>query len=434
MATLTTGGSLAPRARSASQWFLVAAVFLGVLAAANPAAAQGRKARVSSDLAVVLSQADAGAAVPETIDVIVSGNDAFVARIAGKHGASIKKGLTGGAVLSVSAASLARMAADVEVGAISGDGDLRSQLATATESTGAAAAWAGEIAKLGAVMGTGIGVAIVDSGIDNHTALSGRIVASVDFTKATGNKQGQGRLRARHARGRHRRRGCARRDTGEEPVGMAPGAHLVSLKVLDENGLGKVSDAVRAIDWAIQHKAQYQIRIVNLSIGAAPTQSYKFDPLCQAVERAVKAGMVVVASSGNFGQNTRWPVGARDGYLAGDFPVRDYGGRAADARHGRPVGRCRRAVELEGADGGGPPAEAGCGGAGEQSGVAAGARVDAGEAVPGAAGTGEWEERLFPVERDESGDGGGEWGGGVVVGVAAAVESADGEVASGGKR
>ncbi len=304
MATLTTGGSLAPRARSASQWFLVAAVLLGVLAAANPAAAQGRKARVSSDLAVVLSQADAGAAVPETIDVIVSGNDAFVARIAGKHGASVKKGLTGGAVLSVSAASLARMAADVEVGAISGDGDLRSQLATVTESTGAAAAWAGEIAKLGAVMGTGIGVAIVDSGIDNHTALSGRIVASVDFTKATGNNKGKDE----YGHGTHVAgivaAGAPARDTGEAPVGMAPGAHLVSLKVLDENGLGKVSDAVRAIDWAIQHKAQYQIRIINLSIGAAPTQSYKFDPLCQAVERAVKAGMVVVASSGNYGQNS----------------------------------------------------------------------------------------------------------------------------------
>ncbi len=127
-----------------------------------------------------------GAAVPETIDVIVSGNDAFVARIAGKHGASIKKGLTGGAVLSVSAASLAQMAADAEIGTISGDGDIRSQLANVTESTGAAAAWAGEIAKLGAVTGTGIGVAIVDSGIGNHTALAGRVVASVDFTRQRG--------------------------------------------------------------------------------------------------------------------------------------------------------------------------------------------------------------------------------------------------------
>ena len=77
MATLTTAGSPAPRARSASQWLVFAAVVAGICAAASPAAAQGRRARLSSDLAAVLSQAESGAAVPGTIDVIVSGNEAF---------------------------------------------------------------------------------------------------------------------------------------------------------------------------------------------------------------------------------------------------------------------------------------------------------------------------------------------------------------------
>ncbi len=42
--------------------------------------------------------------------------------------------------------------------------------------------------------------------------------------------------------------------------------------------------------------------MLNLSLGMAPTQSYRDDPLCQAVERAARAGLVVVASAGNFGQ------------------------------------------------------------------------------------------------------------------------------------
>ena len=67
--------------------------------------------------------------------------------------------------------------------------------------------------------------------------------------------------------------GRPKKDTGEAPVGMAPGAHLVSLKVLDAEGHGKASNAVAAIDWAVANRQQYAIRVINLSIGAAPTQS-----------------------------------------------------------------------------------------------------------------------------------------------------------------
>ena len=146
------------------------------------------------------------------------------------------------------------MANDLEIGALSGDGELRSQLANATESTGAAAAWAGEIAKMGAVLGRGIGVAIIDSGIDRHTALAGRVVASVDFTRGNGTGLDQ------YGHGTHVAgivaAAAPANDTGEAPVGMAPAAHLVSLKVLGADGTGKVSNAIRAIDWAIEHRQQ----------------------------------------------------------------------------------------------------------------------------------------------------------------------------------
>jgi hypothetical protein len=74
------------------------------------------------------------------VDVLVSGTDDFIGRIAARHGASVKKSLKNGALLTVSPASLASMAEDGEIGAISSDAVMRSQLSLATESTGAAAA------------------------------------------------------------------------------------------------------------------------------------------------------------------------------------------------------------------------------------------------------------------------------------------------------
>ena len=129
---------------------------------------------------------------------------------------------------------------------------------------------------------------------------------------------------------------------------------------------------------------------------------------------------------GQLRRERRRPAGAGDGDLAGDFALRDHGGRAADAGHGGPVGRRGGAVELEGADGGGSPGEAGRGGAGEQGGVAAGERVDAGAAVPRSDRDG-GQGRLLHVEWHEPGDGGGERRRGVAVGIAAAAEPIDGK-------
>ncbi len=83
---------------------------------------------------------------------------------------------------------------------------------------------------------------------------------------------------------------------------MAPGAHLVNLKVLDENGEGTAGDVIEAIDWAVDHRRRYRIRVINLSLGGTPMQSWRDDPLCQAVQRAHDAGVVVVASAGNLGK------------------------------------------------------------------------------------------------------------------------------------
>ena len=94
-------------------------------------------------------------------------------------------------------------------------------------------------------------------------------------------------------------------DTRGARAGIAPDAHLVSLRVLDENSHGVISDVIAALDYAVANKALYNIRVINLSVGAAVTESYNTDPLTLAAKRAVDAGIVVVTAAGNLGKNSR---------------------------------------------------------------------------------------------------------------------------------
>ena len=86
--------------------------------------------------------------------------------------------------------------------------------------------------------------------------------------------------------------------------GTAPDASLVSLKVLDENGRGTISNVIAALDWVLANHTQYNIRVVNLSVGASVRESYWTDPLTLAAKRVVDAGVTVVAAAGNHGRNT----------------------------------------------------------------------------------------------------------------------------------
>jgi serine protease AprX len=85
--------------------------------------------------------------------------------------------------------------------------------------------------------------------------------------------------------------------------GSAPNANLINLRVLDENGAGTDSSVIAAIQEAISLKNTFNIRVINLSLGRPIYESYKLDPLCQAVEQAWKAGIVVVVAAGNDGRD-----------------------------------------------------------------------------------------------------------------------------------
>ena len=136
-----------------------------------------------------------------------------------RHG---QEELKTGAVLTVSAGALQAMANDAEVGALTGDGEMRSQLAIATEIDGRGGVWAGEIAKIGAVIGRGVGVAIVDSGVDNHTALAGRIWWPEGLHRRSNRTNGDQYGHGTHVAGIVAA-GAPKKDTGEAPVGHGAG-------------------------------------------------------------------------------------------------------------------------------------------------------------------------------------------------------------------
>jgi len=84
-------------------------------------------------------------------------------------------------------------------------------------------------------------------------------------------------------------------------TGSAPKANLVGLKVLDKHGSGNLSDILAAIQFVIDNRKKFNIKVMNLSLGATGKHSYKNDPLCQAAEKAWAAGIVVCAAAGNSG-------------------------------------------------------------------------------------------------------------------------------------
>jgi len=157
--------------------------------------------------------------------------------------------------------------------------------------------------------GRGVGVAVIDSGIAPMPDLAGQITAFYDFTAggvATAPSDAYGH--GTHVAGLIA--GSGLQSMGGY-AGIAPEVRLIGMKVLDGNGQGYASHALAAIEFAIDHRVELGIDVINLSLGHPVLEPPADDPLVQAVERATAAGIVVVASAGNFG---RRPGQAAAGY------------------------------------------------------------------------------------------------------------------------
>ena len=261
----------------------------------------GRRAHLSADLA----RHEARRTAART-RVIVHGTNRDLNLLALRHRLRIVKRMKGAAVVLANSAELSALSRDEAVD-LSGDLPVRSFTMTSDASTAADQTRAGNTLLVGllgipGVDGQGIGIAVVDSGIAPHSALANRVVANVSFV--TGDPEmtdgfGHGTHVAGIIAGSP---AAASGVTTEYAGGVAPRAKLINVRVLGADGSGFTSDVIDGIEWVIANRARYNIRVINLSLGHPVTESCSTDPLCDVVNRAVQAGIVVVVAAGNAGQ------------------------------------------------------------------------------------------------------------------------------------
>jgi serine protease AprX len=165
--------------------------------------------------------------------------------------------------------------------------------------------------------GAGVTVAVMDSGVAPHPEIS-TMVVSADFVGGQAGVLGLPGLQllpgdpqpvvpssdpnghGTHVAGIVVGSGS---HSGGKYAGVAPGASLVSVRVLDGDGRGQTSDVIAGLEWVVANKDVYGIRVLNISLGHAIFEPLAQDPLVQAVEAAWNAGIVVVCSAGNAGRN-----------------------------------------------------------------------------------------------------------------------------------
>ncbi len=238
--------------------------------------------------------------------VILTGDPAQIAAIAARHQLQVINVLANGAVLWASSSELTELAADADVPSVSGDVPVRTWMSVSNAASAADQVRAGSPGLLGVgaipgVTGQGIGVAVIDSGVNPHPALKNKIIANVSLV--TGDSSyldafGHGTHVAGIIAGLG---GAAAGVTSLYTGGIAPGANIINVRVLGADGTGFSSDVIAGIDWAIANRTVYNIRVLNLSLGHQVTEPSALDPLDQAVARAVQAGLIVVAAAGNEG-------------------------------------------------------------------------------------------------------------------------------------
>ncbi len=148
--------------------------------------------------------------------------------------------------------------------------------------------------------GTGVGIAILDTGVTEVADLAGRIVGAADFAGDGDHLDhyGHGTFIAGVAAGN----GAA---SFGEHAGVAPGAHVIPVKITGLDGSSDVTHVLAGIQYAVSFADQYDIGVINLSLGTDSSQSWLVDPLNYAVEKAWDAGIVVVASGANLGPDSQ---------------------------------------------------------------------------------------------------------------------------------
>lgn len=149
--------------------------------------------------------------------------------------------------------------------------------------------------------GSGVGVAIVDTGICLHkdfTEGGNRVIAFKDFVngrKEPYDDNGHGT----HVAGIIGGNGYSSKG---KYMGVAPACNFIVIKVLDHRGDGNISDVLAGLQWIIDNKRKYNIRVVNISVGTSAKDTLDENSLLvQGVNTVWDSGIIVVVAAGNNG-------------------------------------------------------------------------------------------------------------------------------------
>lgn len=154
-------------------------------------------------------------------------------------------------------------------------------------------------ANLNPNKGTGVGVAVIDTGIQlNHPDLVTNIVANKTCVRRTSTANDD------NGHGTHVAGTIAALNNSIGVVGVAPQAKLIAVKVLDRNGSGTWSNVICGLDWVVSNATRYNIKVVNMSLGGGGTSDNNCgltnsDALHAAICRVRDAGVTVVVAAGN---------------------------------------------------------------------------------------------------------------------------------------
>lgn len=177
---------------------------------------------------------------------------------------------------------------------------------------------------LGQKGASSIGVMVVDSGVDflhrkNRPLMHdsyGNDKIEVPFN-AFANTQDQSAFSDENGHGTHVASIISSSvvDTENGYNGLAPDVKLLSVKAFDQNGSGSYSSVLNALNWIYQNVDLSTFRVLNLSIGASVSSHYWEDPINQAVMQLWNAGVVVVTSAGNNGEDLGISVPGNNPYV-----------------------------------------------------------------------------------------------------------------------
>jgi serine protease AprX len=269
----------------------------------------GRLSNIGSELSGFLAKAKQGSAGAKTVRVIVQYKHVPTSvhySTMKRRGARLHTALhmISGAAFTIPVSALPALEGDPEIESVTIDHPIAVMDDLTNSATGVSSAWNAGFT------GAGIGVAVIDSGInDAHpdlwdsTHTTSRVLYHQDFT-GTATRNSNGAQYDLYGHGTHVAGIIAGNGylSGGHYSGVAPEANLIDLRALDANGAGTDSTVIAAIQQAIALKNAYNIRIINLSLGRGIPASYTQDPLCQAVEAAWNNGIVVVVAAGNLGR------------------------------------------------------------------------------------------------------------------------------------